>query len=343
MALESEELHAHLEEDENGGGPVKPFLEHLEDLRWVLIKSLAALAVAVVVCLLAGSVIVRILTLPLKNARAFYGRDVQVVTLLFGTNRLGTFELTPEQRESLNLGTNKFVALRLEPILISTNRVLGWQIDNEASAQGTRGLNVELVTLSPAGAFVVALKVAVYAGVVLAAPFILLFVGQFVFPALKRRERYYASRALVVGAGLFILGVLFCYFVLVPIALSASVQYARWLGFSVPQWRAEDYVAFVAKFMLGMGLGFELPVVILALVKIGVLDYRTLARARKYVIVINLIIGALLTPPDVVTQILMAVPLQLLYEVTVWIAWFWARKQRKQTVQDQHQQHAPVG
>jgi len=333
MAPESEELRAQLDEEENGGGPVKPFLEHLEDLRWVLIKSLAALAIAVVVCLLAGNAIVQILTYPLKNACTFYSRDVQVVTLLFGTNRLGTFELAPAQREHLDLGTNRFVALRLEPIIISTNRVLGWQIDEEATSKANRGLPVELVTLSPAGAFIIALKVAVYAGVVLAAPFILFFIGQFVFPALKRKERYYASRALVIGAGLFIVGVLFCYFVLVPIALSASVQYARWLGFSTPQWRAEDYVAFVSKFMLGMGLGFELPVVILVLVKIGVLDYRTLAKARKYVIIINLVIAAVLTPPDVMSQVLMAIPLQLLYEITVWIAWFWARKDRKQIAQ----------
>lgn len=331
MAPESEERPIQIEQDENGGGPVKPFLEHLEDLRWVLIKSLVAFAIAVVVCLLAGNLIVQILTRPLKSARTFYSRDAQVVTLLFGTNRLGTFELTQADRKKFNLGTNRFIALCLEPVVVSTNQLMSWRIDPEASNQLEHGLQIELVTLSPVSAFVVALKVAVYAGIVLAAPFILFFIGQFVFPALKRHERYYASRALFIGAGLFIVGVLFCYFVLVPIALSASVQYSRWLGFSAPQWRAEDYVAFVSKFMLGMGVGFELPVVILLLVKIGVLDYRTLAKARKYVIVLNLIIGALLTPPDVMSQVLMAVPLQLLYEVTVWIAWFWARKARKQT------------
>ena len=65
-----------------------------------------------------------------------------------------------------------------------------------------------------------------------------------------------------------------------PVALTASVQYAEWLGFTANQWRAEDYVAFVCKFMLGMGVGFELPVVVLTLVKIGVLNYRMLAAGR---------------------------------------------------------------
>ncbi|MCX7722296.1 MAG: twin-arginine translocase subunit TatC [Verrucomicrobiae bacterium] len=343
MAPEREDARVQLDAEENGGGPVKPFLEHLEDLRWVLLKCLAAVAVAFVVCLLGGNFIVRLLTYPLKTAPAFFTRDTRAVTLIFGTNRLGTFELAPEEYAKLGLGTGPVAVLKLEPTVIGTNQVLGWRLCPEASAAARRGLQVELVTLSPVGAFVVALKVAAYAGVVLAAPFVLFFVGQFVFPALTRRERYYASRALVIGGGLFIVGVLFCYFVLVPIALTASVQYAQWLGFATPQWRAEDYVAFVSKFMLGMGLGFELPVVVLALVKIGVLDYRTLARARRYVIVINLIIGAVLTPPDVFTQVLMAVPLQLLYELTVWIAWFWARKERRMRERADALAHPPAG
>jgi sec-independent protein translocase protein TatC len=111
--------------------------------------------------------------------------------------------------------------------------------------------------------------------------------------------------------------------------LTASVQYSEWLGFSAPQWRAEDYISFVSKFMLGMGVGFELPVIILVLVKIGVLNYRILSKSRRYVIVINFLLGAVLTTPEVITQVLMAVPLQILYEITVWIAWHWEKKERK--------------
>ena len=81
--------------------------------------------------------------------------------------------------------------------------------------------------------------------------------------------------------------------------------------------------------MLGMGLGFELPVVLLALVKIGILDYKKLSAMRRYMIVINLILGALLTTPEVFTQILMAISLQVLYEISVWIAWYWERQEKK--------------
>jgi len=78
-----------------------------------------------------------------------------------------------------------------------------------------------------------------------------------------------------------------------------------------------------------MGLGFELPVVVLTLVKIGVLDYHLLSKARRYMIVINLFLGAILTTPEVLTQLLMFFPLQLLYEITVWIAWYWDQPDRR--------------
>jgi sec-independent protein translocase protein TatC len=206
---------------------------------------------------------------------------------------------------------------------------LEWRVLDDSDRPASKGLPIEIVNLSPAGSFVVATKVAFYGGLVLASPFIFYFVANFVFPALKLREKKYIHRGLAFGGGLFLTGVCFCYFVLMPVALRASVQYAEWLGFSANQWRAEDYVAFVCKFMVGMGVGFELPVVVLTLVKIGVLNYRLLAAGRRYVIVISAVLGAVLTTPEVITQILMAFPLYLLYEICVWIAWYWERQDKK--------------
>jgi sec-independent protein translocase protein TatC len=191
-----------------------------------------------------------------------------------------------------------------------------------------------LINLSPADGFIVAFQVALYGGLVLASPFIFYFVAAFVFPALKMHERKYVYHGLIIGVGLFLIGVSFCYFILMPVALAASQMYSQWLGFGAFQWRAEDYISFVCKFMLGMGLGFELPVVILMLVKIGVLNYRTLSKARRYMIVINLFLGAVLTTPEPITQLVMFVPLQLLYEITVWIAWYWDRRDRKRTARE---------
>jgi len=106
-------------------------------------------------------------------------------------------------------------------------------------------------------------------------------------------------------------------------------MYSNWLGFGAMQWKAEDYISFVCKFLLGMGLGFELPVVLLTLVKLGVLSYTSLRKMWRYMIVIVLVLGGLLTTPEVVTQVMMAGPLYLLYEISVWIAWYWEWRDRR--------------
>jgi sec-independent protein translocase protein TatC len=316
-------------EDSPEGGPVKTFLEHLEDFRWVLIKSLVALFVAMLLCLFAANEVVQIIKWPLTHAPMGFSGTNQIAVVSFGTNHLGNFQLTPEQQQSLNLGTNRFVAVTVEPLTLGTNRVLGWRVnDDPAALAAAQRMDIELVNLSPAGGFVVAFQVALYGGAVLASPFIFYFAASFIFPALKIRERRYVYRGLAVGVGLFLAGVAFCYFALMPLALAAAQMYSHWLGLGALQWRAEDYISFVCKFMLGMGLGFELPVVILTLVKIGVLDYHTLSKARRYMIVINLILGAVLTTPEPITQLVMFVPLQLLYEFTVWVAWYWDQPDR---------------
>jgi Tat protein translocase TatC len=454
------------------GGPVKSFLEHLEDLRWMLFKCAAVVAVGVLVCLLAGNYVVAVLVRPLQKATIKYPGTNQVVTVMFGKNRLATYSLDAAQEEQFNLDPNRnaltfsaidiidlqslarklkqspakdavsqYLSSRLSPdthklldgyqagtdspwegasrflgfyhagtnaalqqaladdlnrviqsgpvyeaarfkdvklspaakdllalqpqgaalvrlnqqLLLSAyprelskehNRYFALQVvpvagTNQLSALGFRvdtnvdamalavHMNTSINALGPAKAFLIGFHVAMYAGVALTSPFILLFIGQFVVPALRIRERKYLYRGLAFAVPLFLCGVSFCYFILMPAALAASQLYSDWFGFSSAVWDAGDYIGFVCKFMLGMGLGFELPVVILVLVKIGLLSYQTLAKARPYMIVINLILGAVLTTPEVFTQVLMAVPLQILFEISVWIAWYWERKERK--------------
>jgi sec-independent protein translocase protein TatC len=379
MATEADEPRTEVEEEESEGGPVKTFLEHLEDLRWVLIKSLAFLGVAVVVCLLAGPVVVKVLMWPLERARtstnaytegmaeplvaklrqtplARWGvtrwlftkktraiRDQQI-TLYFATNRLSTFQLGEKEQASFPFGTNRLIALRIEPMPFGTNEgtwVLGVRLDTNAPLVDRRDrLAVKIVNLSPAGSFIVAFRIAIYAGILIAAPFIIYFVAAFVFPALKMKEKKYVYGGMIWGLGLFFVGVSFCYFGLMPVALTASVQYSDWLGFSAPEWRAEDFVSFVSKFMLGMGVGFELPVVILVVAKLGLVNYAFLAKARPYVIIINVTLGAILTTPEVITQVLMAVPLQILYEITVWIVWWQERKEKKRLALEEKETEA---
>jgi len=344
MATETEDPRPEIEDqhpevepepEEHEGGPVKPFLEHLEDLRWVLIKGGAALFIGMLVCLIAGDKVVHLLKRPLDKAKVRYPEDVRVLIPLLGTNRLGVHYITPSQQAAFGLPTNQQItAVQIQPKLIGDNEwALTVRVDTNAAVELGQRMLIDLQNFNPAGGFMVALQVAFYGGMLLGAPFIFYFVAQFVFPALKMKEKKYVYRGLFFGGVLFAAGVCFCYFALMPMALAVSQQYSQWLGFAATQWRAEEYISFVCKFMLGMGLGFELPVVILTLVKVGVLNYRILSKARRYMIVINLILGAVLTTPEVITQVMMFIPLQLLYEASVWIAWYWERQDRKRAGQ----------
>ena len=141
--------------------------------------------------------------------------------------------------------------------------------------------------------------------------------------AARGRFRQCVPRVLFSGVGAFLLGVTLSYFVLLPILVSASMAYAEWLGFSAVRWNSHDYLLFVLKLGLGTGLCFEIPVLLLTLVKTRIINYSFCCKARKYVIVLNLLLAAVLTTPEMITQLLLFVPLQLLYEISMWIARSW--------------------
>jgi sec-independent protein translocase protein TatC len=320
-------------DEEEGGGPVKSFLEHLEDLRWMLLKCIASIFVAMLVCLIGGNFLIKLLTWPLVEAEHFRLARDRSVPIHLGTNVLAKVPLS----EFGGLwGTNAPESVRLVPFREGTNVSLRLEPDPEPWAPATRGM-VTLISLGPLSGIMVAMKLALYGGLVLAAPFILFFVGQFVLPALRLHEKKLLYQIVSFGSVLFFMGVAFCYFIITAIALSAAVQFSEWLGFGADQWRAEEYISFMCKFMLATGLSFELPVVILTIVKLGLLDYQQLRKFRSYWIVISLIISAFVTPSgDPVTMLLMALPLWVLYEISVWVAYVWNRRDRQREEAERH-------
>jgi len=328
MAEEGEEIRTEVEE-EDGGGAVKSFLDHLEDLRWVLIKCGVAVLIGMIVCLAAGNSLMAILKWPLERAAHVSPGTNQFLRLEVGTNVLGTFRMATNRYGDFDFGSNQLVTFRMVPIEIGTNRVLALESIQNAAGDILPKNPVTLLNLGPAGGFMTAFQLAIYGGLVLASPMVIFYLAQFLVPALKKKEKKYVLRGFSVGTALFLAGVSFAYFVLMPLALSASRKYSEWLGIGADQWTAEQFISFTCKFMLGMGLGFEMPVILLVLVKLGILDYQKLAAFRRYMIVVNLVLGAVLTTPEILTQIMMALPLQVLYEITVWIAWYWERRDKK--------------
>src|SRR5262245_4276262 len=187
----------------------------------------------------------------------------------------------------------------------------------------------ELVALAPTEAFWTSMKLSMVAGLFLAMPVILWQVWAFVAPGLHKHERRYAGPFVIVGSLLFLAGGAFALLVVVPFAITFLVSFGQQQGIK-SMISVERHVDFVIKFTLAFGLVFELPVVITLLSLLGIVTPRFLSKNRKYAILINFILAAVLTPtPDIVNQCLMAGPLCLLYEVGILAAWVVGRKKRK--------------
>ena len=317
---------------EEGGGPIKTFLEHLEDFRWLVIKCASTVMVMMTVCLLGANHLVGIMKWPLKRAAQIVTDQRQYISVEFGPKQVFFFRTTNNAAvPGFLLPTNRYVELEFAPVTLtnstSTNILLGLNLRKVADELPSDH-EMPLVYPNPAAPFIASLKIAFFAGLLLSLPVVIYHILMFIFPALRPRELTYLKKAIYPATLLFIMGISLCYFLILPIALKAAEQYSHWMGVEMLFWHADDYFGFCTKFMLGMGLGFEMPVILLALVKIGLLDYKKLSGFRRYMILINLILGALLTTPEVLTQVMMFFPLQFLYEITIWIAWYWEQPDR---------------
>jgi len=308
------------------GGARKSFMEHLQDLRGALVRSVIVIGVALIVCLFLDARLVSILMQPLSRMHMFE-KPVPTVAFQIGSTTLGPYPVTREQFPSLPPGDAPHVVFQVGATRIGQDQVVTLHLDpNAPPASNT---DVRLHNFSPAEAFFVAFHVALYGALVISSPFWIYFLGGFILPAFKRRERNIVLSWVGWSAFLAAAGLLLTYYLLLPVALRASMKYSDLLGFNSSEWRADEYVNFVCKFLLGMAVGFQFPLVVLFLVKVGLVTHRQLAHFRRHVIVVSLILGALLTTPEVITQVAMAIPLYLLYEICIWIAWYWDWKKRR--------------
>jgi sec-independent protein translocase protein TatC len=176
--------------------------------------------------------------------------------------------------------------------------------------------NVQLIFVSPGEAFMATLQTALITGLILALPIILNRVYWFVAPGLTLRERMFSFPVIIVSYFLFLTGVLFAYFILLPFGVKFLVEFAP--ENIHPMISIGRYISFSAGLILGTGIIFELPVILLFLAFIRIISAKLLIRNRKYAFLISFIIGAVITPSvDMVTQSLLAGALYILYEFSI--------------------------
>ncbi len=249
------------------GDIVKPFLDHLEDLRWTLVKMIGTLAITMIAAFCFRKELAAALAYPLRQA----------------------------------LGAAS------EATLISINPI-------------------ESVTMSFTLSF--------YAGLIVSFPILFYFLAEFLLPALTRKEKKYVLPAVGVGFGLFIAGVLLCFFYVLPPTL-------RWLhsdaaGFGVkPSWTMKEYYGFITHMCIAVGLIFELPVVMLTLSAIELISFKWLNGMRMYGYAIALILAGIISPtPDLFMLFVFALPIMALFELCIWLVWLLERRRSKRRAEE---------
>ncbi len=174
-------------------------------------------------------------------------------------------------------------------------------------------------------AFFIYMKIAFFAALFLTGPYTLFQIWRFISPGLYQKEKKYALPFIFFSSLLFIGGILFGYFIALPPAFRFFVSFSS--EFLKPMVSLKEYLSLSLKFLLGFGLSFELPVFIFFMTKIGMVNAAMLSKQRRYAILVIFIVAAILTPsPDAITQLLMALPLMVLYEISIFVAKFAQRK-----------------
>jgi sec-independent protein translocase protein TatC len=176
------------------------------------------------------------------------------------------------------------------------------------------------------------LKVAFLFGALVASPFVFYQLWLFIAPGLYQREKRYVIPFVVVSTVLFAGGALFGYFVVFPFGFEFFIGFSNEYVKALPS--VKEYFSLSIKLLFAFGIVFELPVVLFFLTKMGIVTPEYLRRQRKYAILLAFIIGAMLTPPDVITQFMMAVPLMVLYEIGILVS-VMARKKKEETAAEE--------
>ena len=188
------------------------------------------------------------------------------------------------------------------------------------------GPEARLQTLAPADGFVTFVKIALITGLIISSPWVFYQLWMFIAAGLYPHEKKYVHLAAPFSAILFIAGAVFFMFVVAPITLGFLVKFnERFLGVS-SKFTFQHYISFVTHLMLVFGLAFQTPTAIFFLNRTGLVSLKALAHSRKYVLLVIFIVAAMVTPPDVVSQVTLAIPLYLLFELGILLSYIASRK-----------------
>lgn len=195
------------------------------------------------------------------------------------------------------------------------------------------GQEVPLQILAPAGGFVSYVKIALVSGLILSSPWVFYHLWMFVAAGLYPNEKKYVYYAAPFSAALFVCGALFFILVVAPLTLKFLVKFNKGMLEVNSQFTFQHYMSFVSHLMLVFGLAFQTPTAIFFLNRTGLVSIQALGRSRKFVLLAIFVVAAMATPPDVISQVTLAVPLYLLFELGIILSYLASRRKRLQDKQ----------
>lgn len=255
------------------------FWEHLEELRWHVVRSVAAVLILAIA--------------------AFISKDFIFNQII----------LAPKSGEFI---THK--------LLCSFGKYLSEILPAFSSSTFCIGdFNLKIININLSGQFLMHFYISIFAGVIVAIPYIIWEIWSFIKPALYEKEQRYTSGAVVWSSLLFLTGIMFSYYIIVPLTILFLGSYS--VSDSVEnQIALTSYISTVVTLSFAVGLVFELPIFVYFLTKVGIITPAFMRKNRKAMIVIILIVSAIITPADVFSQIIVAIPLFGLYEISILVS-----------------------
>ncbi len=231
------------------------------------------------------------------------------------------------------LALRKVLVISAYAVLLGS--AIGWFFSDLTFAYLARPVtmleDIRFITTTPMEPMLVKIKVSMFIGFALALPILLWQIWSFVLPALKQNERKYLYIIVPSSVLLFLAGAALCFFIVLPLGIKFLIYAGSGGVQSTPFVTKTSYLGFILTFLLTFGLVFQLPIVLLILIRIGILSPQTLAKKRRWAILTIVILAVVISPtPDLVTQILMAGPMYLLYEISIWLGYLVARRREKE-------------
>ncbi|HIJ51738.1 MAG TPA: twin-arginine translocase subunit TatC [Planctomycetes bacterium] len=323
--------------------------DHLEELRMRMIRALLGLGICAIICLAFGRAIIRFMQGPYDDATAklLFNIDLEFqVDLDKGTMTEGLRQKFRDNGVVLSAD----VKVKQKGYLFSGRR---WLVDDgEDSSYCVKKEKVKvkkeedevkkeedqlniyklkpLQVIAVAAGFISYIKIALLAGLLLSSPWVFYQLWMFVAAGLYPHEKRYVNIAAPFSAALFVIGALFFLIVVAPLTLKFLVAFNRKILDVNSQFTFQHYISFVSQLMLVFGLAFQTPTAIFFLNRTGLVSIAALNKSRKFVVLVIFIVAAMATPPDVISQITLAIPLYLLFELGILLSYIASRRRKSQ-------------